>query len=85
MAFIVELIGPAVSNFSWDPTVQLSLLFDTDVPPSSTPSANAEATQNTGISIGLVVGVSIAVVVVVGIVSLTNCGCLFSEPDGDEP
>lgn len=64
VAFLVDLTGPAVSDFLWDPTVQLTLLFDNmDATPGAAPSL-----ENAISVVGIAVGVSVAVAVVLGVV-----------------
>jgi hypothetical protein len=87
LAFMVELLGTAVPDFTWDPTVQLSLLLDTSEPTpppavttgsSPSGSSGASSTESAALTIGAIVGIIVAIVAVAGLVSMTFC--LFSPP-----
>jgi hypothetical protein len=66
-----------VEDFLWDPTVQLSLLFDTEKAPFAVP-----VEENAVVNIGLAVGVPVAIVAVLGIVrSCCLFPCFLSSPD----
>jgi hypothetical protein len=65
LAFVVDLSGPVVEDFLWDPTVQLSLLFDSGPAPIT---GDAPLVENSVVNLGIAVGVPIAIVVVLGII-----------------